>query len=168
MKLAIALMLAGLSAAAVQAAPPAKTKAHHAKPVSPAKTSAKAGTAQHLSASAKSHAGKSHAVRGRYAKSKARRAPGPSYQTHPDTARYQEIQKALADKGYFKGEPNGQWDNDSVDALKRFQADQSLDSDGKINARTLFGLGLGPKHDGSSVASALTPQTDVQTTTTPQ
>jgi len=168
MKLAIALMLAGLSAAAVQAAPPAKTKAHHAKPVSPAKTSAKAGTAQHLSASAKSHAGKSHAVRGRYAKSKARRAPGPSYQTHPDTARYQEIQKALADKGYFKGEPNGQWDNDSVDALKRFQADQSLDSDGKINARTLFGLGLGPKHDGSSVASALTPQTDVQTATTPQ
>ena len=32
---------------------------------------------------------------------------------HPDPDRYQEIQKALADRGYFKGEPNGQWNDDS-------------------------------------------------------
>jgi len=75
-------------------------------------------------------------------------APAPSYQLHPDPERYQQIQQALADKGYFKGEVNGQWGDDSVDALKRFQADQKLDSDGHLNALSLIGLGLGPKHDG--------------------
>ena len=81
------------------------------------------------------------------------RKSGPSYQLHPDPERYQEIQKALADRGYFKGEVNGQWGDDSVDALKRFQADQKLPDDGKINSLSLIGLGLGPKHNGSTVAS---------------
>ena len=77
-------------------------------------------------------------------------------QQHPDTDRYQEIQKALSDRGYFKGEPNnGQWDDDSMDAMKRFQIDQKLDADGKINARSLIGLGLGRKHDGSVGAPSL-------------
>jgi peptidoglycan hydrolase-like protein with peptidoglycan-binding domain len=73
---------------------------------------------------------------------------------HPDPQRYQEIQKALAERGYFKGEANGQWGDDSVDALKRFQADQKLPDDGKINSLSLIGLGLGPKHNGSAVTPA--------------
>jgi Putative peptidoglycan binding domain len=77
----------------------------------------------------------------------ARTPPAPSYQLHPDPERYQQIQQALADKGYFKGQVNGVWGDDSVDALKRFQADQKLDNDGHLNALTLTGLGLGPKHD---------------------
>jgi len=81
------------------------------------------------------------------------RAAGPAYQAHPDEGRYQEIQKALADRGYFKGEVNGQWGDDSVDALKRFQADQKLPDDGKINSLSLIGLGLGAKHNDSSAAS---------------
>ena len=81
---------------------------------------------------------------GRYVKVAA-----ASYQSHPDPERYQEIQKALADKGYFKGEQNGTWGADSGDALKRFQADQKLTDDGKITAPTLSGLGLGPKHGPS-------------------
>ncbi|MBV9404544.1 MAG: peptidoglycan-binding protein [Acidobacteriaceae bacterium] len=81
---------------------------------------------------------------------RAKAAPAPSYQLHPDPARYQEIQQALADRGYFKGQVNGQWADDSVDALKRFQADQKLDPDGKINALSLTGLGLGPKHNGAA------------------
>lgn len=81
-------------------------------------------------------------------KRRVRRAAGPSYQMHPDPERYQQIQQALADRGYFKGQVNGQWGDDSVDALKRFQADQKLGTDGKINSLTLNGLGLGPKHDG--------------------
>ena len=84
--------------------------------------------------------------RSRYAK----RAPRPSYQLHPDQNRYQEIQKALASRGYYKGETNGLWDSDSVNALKRFQVDQKREPDGKIDARSLIDLGLGPKHDGSS------------------
>ena len=84
-------------------------------------------------------------------KTARRRKPaGPSYQLHPDPDRYREIQQALADRGYFKGQPDGKWNDDSIDALKRFQTDQKLEPDGKINALTLTGLGLGPKHDGSS------------------
>lgn len=75
-------------------------------------------------------------------------SPQPSYQLHPDPERYQKIQQALADRGYFKGEVNGQWGDDSEDALRRFQADKQLyDDDGHITALTLIGLGLGPKHD---------------------
>jgi peptidoglycan hydrolase-like protein with peptidoglycan-binding domain len=77
---------------------------------------------------------------------------GPSYQTHPDADRYKEIQQALADKGYYKGEVNGQWGDDSVSAMKKFQADQKLPDDGKISAPVLIGLGLGPKHEAASPA----------------
>jgi hypothetical protein len=49
---------------------------------------------------------------------------------------------------------SGQWGDDSIDALKRFQADQKLPDDGKINSLSLIGLGLGPKHNGNSVTSA--------------
>ena len=73
------------------------------------------------------------------------RRPVRSYQQAPTPDRYREIQQALAAKGYFQGEPNGQWGEESTDALKRFQADQSLMPDGKINSLSLIALGLGPK-----------------------
>ena len=88
---------------------------------------------------------------------RAKRARGPSYQVHPDPERYQEIQKALSDRGYFKGQVNGVWGDDSIEAMKRFQTDQKLEqTDGKIDAQTLIGLGLGPKHDGSTAPGAST------------
>jgi len=68
-----------------------------------------------------------------------------NYQASPSPERYKEIQQALAGKGYFKGSANGEWGPDSVDALRRFQADQSLDVDGKIGSLSLIALGLGPK-----------------------
>jgi hypothetical protein len=83
---------------------------------------------------------------------RAKHSAAPNYQLHPDSSRYAEIQKALADRGYFKGDANGQWNDESVDALKRFQTDQNLDNDGKINSLTLIGLGLGPKHDSLPVS----------------
>jgi peptidoglycan hydrolase-like protein with peptidoglycan-binding domain len=89
---------------------------------------------------------------GSIARKRKNKPAGPSYQTHPDPARYQQIQQALAERGYFKGVVNGIWGDDSVDALKRFQADQKLEDDGKINSLTLIGLGLGPKRDTSSVS----------------
>ncbi len=72
---------------------------------------------------------------------------GPTYQTHPDTERYQQIQQALAQKGYFKGEANGTWGDDSVAALKQFQTEQKIPNDGKISALSLIGLGLGPNRE---------------------
>lgn len=145
MKCAIGVVLFATALLALDPTPPAKAKRAKTTQVKPA-------------GSAKAALGKSssrNAARRRYAK----RAPAPSYQTHPDPERYQQIQQALTDRGYFKGEVNGQWGDDSVDALKRFQADQKLDNDGKINSLTLIGLGLGPKHEGSTAASSVPPST---------
>ncbi len=103
--------------------------------------------------------------RGKMARSRV--PPAPSYQLHPDPERYQQIQQALADRGYFKGQVNGEWNDDSVDALKRFQADQKLTDDGKINSLSLIGLGLGPKHDGSTAAAVPAPVADPQTSPPP-
>jgi hypothetical protein len=99
----------------------------------------------------------------------AKRKPkGPSYQTHPTPERYQEIQQALADKGYYKGPVNGEWGDDSTDALKRFQTDNKIYSDGKVNSLSLIQLGLGPKHDGSAApAPGASPSTITTPPTTP-
>lgn len=77
----------------------------------------------------------------------------PSYQLHPEADRYRQIQQALAERGYFKGTADGKWDAASVDALKRFQADQKIDNEGKIDALSLKDLGLGAKHDGVTAAT---------------
>jgi hypothetical protein len=82
---------------------------------------------------------------------------GPVVPAHPEPERLKEIQKALADKGYFKGEPTGEWNADSVTALKQFQTDRNLTADGKISALSLIGLGLGPKHVGSVTPPPVTP-----------
>lgn len=95
-----------------------------------------------------------HSTHGRSRRRSAVHAPpAPSFQLHPDSERYAQIQRALTDRGYYKGEADGNWNDDSTDALKHFQADQKLEADGKINALTLTGLGLGPKHDGSSAST---------------
>ncbi len=96
---------------------------------------------------------------GRLARISVHVPPAPTFQTHPDPDRYIEIQKALTDRGYFKGESNGEWGDDSVDALRRFQQSANLPDDGKISALTLSGLGLGPRHDGSSASTVPLPQT---------
>jgi peptidoglycan hydrolase-like protein with peptidoglycan-binding domain len=69
-------------------------------------------------------------------------------QKAPTPERYKEIQQALASKGYLEsGKPSGVWDTSSVEALKKFQADQSLEPSGKLDSLSLIGLGLGPKRD---------------------
>jgi hypothetical protein len=69
-------------------------------------------------------------------------------QSAPTADRYREIQQALAAKGYLKPEDaTGVWNQGSVDALKRFQAEQKIESTGKINSLSLIALGLGPKHE---------------------
>ncbi|MGA3026045.1 MAG: peptidoglycan-binding domain-containing protein [Bryobacteraceae bacterium] len=72
----------------------------------------------------------------------------------PTPERYQEIQQALAARGYYKGPVNGTWGSDSVDALKRFQTDQNLTPDGKLTSLSLIAMGLGPRRSG--VASPAT------------
>jgi peptidoglycan hydrolase-like protein with peptidoglycan-binding domain len=73
-----------------------------------------------------------------------------STQKAPTPERYKEIQQALASKGYLQS-PSGVWDNSSVEALKKFQADQNLEPSGKLDSLSLIGLGLGPKRDQQPV-----------------
>jgi hypothetical protein len=79
-------------------------------------------------------------------------------QLTPSADRYREIQSALAAKGYMKPEDaTGTWNQDSVDALKRFQQDQKIDSSGKVNSLSLIALGLGPKHETAATPPPATP-----------
>jgi len=78
----------------------------------------------------------------------AKRVTWRNRQLAPTPQRYKEIQEALAAKGYLKPEDaSGDWNQASVDALKKFQAGQNLDSTGKINSLSLIALGLGPRHE---------------------
>jgi hypothetical protein len=78
----------------------------------------------------------------------AKRVTWRNRQLAPTPRRYKEIQEALAAKGYLKPEDaTGACTPASVDAVKKFQAGQNLDSTGKINSLSLIALGLGPKRE---------------------
>jgi hypothetical protein len=78
----------------------------------------------------------------------AKRVTWRNRQLAPTPQRYKEIQDALASKGYLNPEDaNGTWNQASMDALKKFQAGQNLDSTGKINSLSLIALGLGPRRE---------------------
>jgi len=85
-------------------------------------------------------------------KAAAKRPPPPRYYTQqqPTADRYREIQRALAERGYFQGSADGTWGSESVEALRRFQADQNLEVDGKLGSLSLIALGLGPRRDGAT------------------
>ena len=107
---------------------------------------------------------KSKAPKYKGLKYKAPKSHRRSYQQAPTPERYKDIQQALVSKGYFHGEPNGEWGPDSADALKRFQAEQNLTPDGKLTSLSLIALGLGPKrlsaqaHAPPSAADATKPE----------
>jgi len=86
-----------------------------------------------------------------YRRPVSRYSPAPQSPT-PD--RYREIQDALAAKGYLKTPSNGVWDKDSIDAMQRFQKDKNLDPTGKLTARSLGALGLGPQPAETYLAPA--------------
>lgn len=123
---------------------------------SPHKTHPASKSSTTKSVTAKSATAKTTTAKGR-SKSKTVRRTVRSYQQSPTPERYQEIQQALVKKGYFQGEASGKWGADSTDALKRFQAEQNLTPDGKINSLSLIALGLGPKRLSAQSKSANTP-----------
>jgi hypothetical protein len=91
-------------------------------------------------------------------KAPVKRVTWRNRQTAPTQARYREIQEALAAKGYLAAEAaTGLWGQTSIDALKRFQTDQKIDSSGKINSLSLIALGLGPKRDAVVLPPAPSP-----------
>ena len=81
----------------------------------------------------------------RRGKKGAKAKPAARGQQAPTPERVKEIQQALIDRGYLKGEASGVWGQDSVDALRRFQGDKNLEATGKLSSLSLIHLGLGPK-----------------------
>ena len=66
-------------------------------------------------------------------------------QRAPTRARYKEIQQALKNRGYNPGPIDGRWGSKTSAALRRFERDNSLPADGRMDALALIILGLGPK-----------------------
>lgn len=76
-------------------------------------------------------------------------------QLTPTPERYKQIQQALSSKGYLSPEQaTGKWDDTSTEALRKFQADQNLDANGKINSLSLIALGLGPQREVAAKPAA--------------
>jgi peptidoglycan hydrolase-like protein with peptidoglycan-binding domain len=95
-------------------------------------------------------------------------------QKAPTPERISEIQSALARGGYYQGTPNGKWDSNTVAAMQKFQSENGLNSNGKIDATSLQKLGLGsgtagvdaPKPAAPPSSAANTPATAPPGTTT--
>ena len=83
-------------------------------------------------------------------------------QQAPTPERIAEIQRALTKDGSYRGSPNGNWDDATVEAMKKFQESQGLAATGKLDAKSLEQMGLGSPTAGvapplpSSAASKLT------------
>ena len=86
---------------------------------------------------------KSHAT-GKRSRKKTTRVRG---QQKIDSERAQAIQEALIREHYLSGEPSGQWNQASEDAMRRYQADNGWQSKTVPDSRALIKLGLGPSKD---------------------
>jgi peptidoglycan hydrolase-like protein with peptidoglycan-binding domain len=90
------------------------------------------------------------ASKGKTAARTSSRSSRPAAQQGPTPERYTENQQALIDTGHLKSEPTGVWGPELAEALKRFQQDRDLPAGGKLSARSLIDLGLGPKRAAST------------------
>lgn len=117
-----------------------KSKSNSSK-AAPARSSAsKSGNA-----STKPGARASAANSNKKSSRRPRKQPG---QKAPTSDRINEIQSALARDGSFAGTPTGKWDDDTVAAMRKFQAAHGLNPSGKLDALSLQKLGLGSQTAG--------------------
>lgn len=92
------------------------------------------------------------------AKGKHRRTRKGAWKRHgqqgiqPDRAR--EIQEALIREKYLIGEPSGQWDARTKDAMIRYQADHGWQTKVTPDSRALIKLGLGPNYSDKDLYKA--------------
>jgi len=118
------------------------------KPSSSSPTALTKGQHSDVTSSKKSAAkpsGKSSARTSGKTSKKSRKQPG---QKAPTNDRINEIQMALARDGSFRGAPTGKWDDDTTEAMRKFQAGHGLNPSGKLDAPTLQRLGLGSQTAG--------------------
>ena len=86
-----------------------------------------------------------HSSKGKHSRSKTKGRRG---QQAIDSPRAREIQEALIQQHYMAGEPSGQWDDATQNAMKRYQAAQGWQAKTVPDSRALIKLGLGPSKDG--------------------
>lgn len=153
--LVLLISLSGAGQAFAQKGKPAKAPVK--KSAAPAKKSsapARPGASRRTVATRKTPAGKSasttrtasrKAVRGKTVAA-VKRPPAPTNQRQPTRDRFTEIQQALANAGYFTSEPDGNWNGESIEAMRAFQAANGFEPTGKIDSRSLIKLGLGPQY----------------------
>ena len=116
--------------------PPAYASHVHRAPTSgKARTSSK--TTSQTGTSSKSHKG---------GKRKTARKRG---QQSIDSQRATQIQQALIREHYMSGEPSGSWDQASVAAMQKYQADQGWQTKLMPDSRALKKLGLGPDYSSA-------------------
>ena len=65
-----------------------------------------------------------------------------------DQTRTTQIQEALIREHYLTGEPTGNWDQSTKDALARFQGTNGWQTKSVPDSRALIKLGLGPDKTG--------------------
>ena len=65
-----------------------------------------------------------------------------------DSDRTRQIQEALIREHYFLGEPTGQWDQSTKDALTKYQEANGWQTKSLPDSRALIKLGLGPDKKG--------------------
>jgi len=96
------------------------------------------------SSSAKSAATHSASTAKHSRKKKSVRARG---QQKIDSERARSIQEALIREHYMSGEPTGTWNQDSEEAMRRYQGDHGWQTKQVPDSRALIKLGLGPSKD---------------------
>jgi peptidoglycan hydrolase-like protein with peptidoglycan-binding domain len=132
--------LAGMLAASAPAPSSTATKA-------PARSAGKKSSGAQRKAAAKRPAARASA-----SSKKSGKKPVQSWRTgqqQPAPERYRGIQEALIGRGYLEGPATGEWGPQSVEALKKFQLEQNLKGDGKLDSLSLIALGLGPKRNAN-------------------
>jgi hypothetical protein len=80
-----------------------------------------------------------------------------------DSSRAAEIQTALIHQKYLTGAPTGQWDAQTIVAMRQYQMDHGWQTKLTPDSRALISLGLGPSHSAvvpgaGSAAQELTTQ----------
>jgi hypothetical protein len=128
-------------------------------------TSSKTATHAAKPSSATTTPSKTHAASTKRSRKKSARLRG---QQKIDSERASEIQEALIREHYLTGEPTGTWNQDSEDAMRRYQGDHGWQTKEVPDSRALIKLGLGPSKDHLlNPESAMTTAPDAPRSDTP-
>lgn len=104
---------------------------------------------QSSSTSTVKHASSTHSSSKKHSSKHSSKTVAHSHAQHGiDAERTLAIQSALIREHYLTGEPTGLWDQQTKDALTKFQADNGWQTKIMPDSRALIKLGLGPDHKG--------------------